>query len=215
MDSIIFNKIKSIIFFLIILCNFSYETTLNNPEDIITSSDPIYPIIIHSNNEIKIYTSGRKYTKEISSRIISDQGTFCSYSSPYTLISSNNELYIYWTNSRYLISLTNSNCESKDLGSLDLATNTKFVHYIEESSFEPLDKYIIGDKEEMTGLRCRVLENEIILYGKIENKDNIAFFFIEKNHTEITSISCGGVEDYMSCKKIENSLYICAFSCDN
>ena len=218
MDSIKSNIIKSIIYLLIFLFNFSSQTTIYNPEDIITSSDPIYPIIIHSNNEIKIYTSGRKYTKEISSKNILNQEDFCYYSSPYTLISSNNELYIYCTNSiysRYLISLTNSKCESKDLGSLDLATNKKFIHYIEESSFEPLDKYIIGEKEQMTGLRCRVLENEIILYGKIENKDNIAFSFIEKNYTEITSISCGGVEDYMSCKKIENSLYICAFSCDN
>jgi len=215
MDSLKLNKKKSIIFLLIFFCNFSYESNINNPEVIITSPNPIYPIIIHSNDEIKIYTSGRKYTKQISSSTISDQEAFCEYSSPYTLISSNNELYIYWTNSNYLISLTNSQCHSKDLGSLDLATNTKFVHYIEESKFEPLEKYTIGEKEEMTGLRCRVLENEIILYGKIENKDNIVFYFIEKNFTEITSISCGGVENYMSCKKIENSLYICAFSCDN
>ena len=129
MDNIKLNVIKSILFSLIFLYNFSYESIANNPEDIITSSDPIYPIIIYSNNEIKIYTSSKKYTKDLSSGIILDQGNFCNYSSPYTLFSSNNELYIYCTNanySRYLISLTNSECESKDLGSLVLA-NTKFV----------------------------------------------------------------------------------------
>ena len=53
----------------------------------------------------------------------------------------------------------------------------------------------------MSGLRCRVLENEIILYWKSKKKINIVYYFIEKNYTEIASISWGEVENYMSQKK--------------
>ena len=210
MNYIKFTQLKIILFFLIFLFSFANDSLINSPEFV---KDGEYPLVYTSNDKINIITSGKKYSQNLETREISGAQDFCEYSYPYMLISSENPLYIYDSNTKYLQSLINSDCYFKNLSSLELPTSNEFIGYIQETSFLPFEHYIIPSNVEITGLRCKTLDNEIIIYGIKTEEKKIYFSFVEKNYTKKIDIICPDIEEIMSCKKIINSLYICTIIC--
>ena len=102
MENKIIRKIKSIIKILVFLFILTNEVIINNPKPI---EDYYYyyttytnPLIYNSKEIIYIYFSGQFYTQNITTREVEYKSTFCSYSSPYLLIrtdDTNNPLYIF------------------------------------------------------------------------------------------------------------------------
>ena len=209
MGSLILTKIHFITFLLFILFNNTYQI-INNPQQILYEDFINYPIIYGSSEVINILLPEYKYSHNLSSKSMTQIDTFCNYSFPYMLI---NENYLYSKGNRYLISLSDSNCNSKNLGQLGLPSNSLFVDYINEETFSPSSHYGVAGIEEATGLRCQALEGEVIIYGK-DDTSKFIFSYIEKGKTLEFTLQ-NDFEDIFSCKRIVSSAYLCAFISGN
>ena len=205
-------EIKSIIFLVVILFIFTNETVINNPVLIKSLNNPI---LISSNTGVTIYSYGSKIWRNITSRINLYENNFCYYHTINTLIKTddpNNPYYLYSLNSDYFISLTTSNCTAKMVPRFEFPSSTSFISYIQENNFETSEFYEKNETKIVTGWRCRIPDNEIIIYGKFDSFALI-FNYIERNET--IKISTCQLEDIMSCKKMDSSLYLCALICGN
>ena len=183
---------------------------LNNPLELSISSNPI----LHNlTNEITIYSSDNKLIQNAITRETISSDSFCSLSDINTLIlnSETNNYYIYSLSSQYLISLSDNNCQSKLISDIDFSQTIEYLGNIYEGYFDPENFYEIGSVP-MTDLRCKQLDNEIIIYGKTDS--NAGFYFLEKDIMVNIGITCT-IEDIFYCNKVDNSLYICIFICSN
>ena len=167
MAFIILSKIYNIIIlFLLLLIN--TNQIINNPQLLLNNVNN--PLIYGSNNLLNIFFSGIKYSHDIATKNTTKIGSFCTYTSPFMLINeqgSKTPKYIYSSDSQYLISLSDSKCDSIDLGELPHPTSSSYVDYIIEQAFSPLNSYGLDTElEEATGLRCQSFDNEIIIFGK-------------------------------------------------
>ena len=210
------NSIIKILFFLFILTNGSI---INNPKPIEDYHyyDTIYtnPLIYNSKEIIYIYFSGQFYTQNITTREVEYKSTFCSYSSPYLLIrtdNTNNPLYIYSSGSQFLISISNNDCNSLNITDLEFPSDTSYINYMNETKYSPLENIPISNLDEITGLRCKSLNNEKIIYGK-DSSNKIIFTFIQKKVSE--ALTPCSMEDYITCNVIANSAYLCALICNS
>ena len=88
--------------------------------------------------------------------------------------------------------------------SITFPSSTIFIGYIKESNF--------GTAEAALECLCPIPTDEIIIYGK--SGSNIVFSFLKKSLSFSISVSTS-LEDKMSCKKINNSRYICAVIYEN
>ena len=227
MDSIKINKINNIIKILVFLFILTNEAIINNPKVI---EDYYYyyyynyynynitytnPLIYFSNEKINFYFSGQFYTQNITTREVRYISTFCNYSSPYLLIRTDDTskpLYIYSSGSQYLISISNRDCYSLNITGLEFPSETSYINYMNETGYSPLENTPIDGLDEITGLRCKSLNNEKIIYGKVSSNE-IIFTFIQKKVSETLS-SCS-MEDYITCNVIANSAYLCALICNS
>ena len=228
MDSIKISKINNIIQIFVFLFILTNEAIINNPKVI---EDYYYyyycyyyynynitytnPLIYNSNEKINIYFSGQFYTQNITTREVEYKSTFCSYSSPYLLIRTDDTskpLYIYSTGSQFLISISNRDCYSLNITGLEFPSETSYINYMNETGYSPLENTPIDGLDEITGLRCKSLNNEKIIYGKVSSNE-IIFTFIQKKVSEALS-SCS-MEDYITCNVIANSAYLCALICNS
>ena len=191
MENKIIRKIKSIIKILVFLFILTNEVIINNPKPI---EDYYYyyyttytnPLIYNSKEIIYIYFSGQFYTQNITTREVEYKSTFCSYSSPYLLIrtdDTNKPLYIYSLGSQYLISISNKDCNSLNITDLEFPSDTSYINYMNETKYTPLENIPISNIDEITGLRCKSLNNEKIIYGKV-SPNKIIFTFIQKKVSE-------------------------------
>ena len=202
-----------ILFFLFILKN---ETIISNPKVIMCDnyySSCVNPIVDHSNEMVNFYFSRYIVSQNITSREVITRRAFCRYNYPYILIRSedtSNALSIYSYQKDCLISITNNNCDFLNISDL-VPLGTIYSGYINETSFVPLGNYQIMETDEVTGLRCKSLDNEKILYGKESN--NIIFSFLKKK--EVMQLLTCDMEDYFICNQIINSVYLCAYICSN
>ena len=208
------NHVIIILLFLFILTK--NESIINNPIIIkgnIYSYNCINPIVVLSNEMLNFYCSGHILVQNITSRAVVDKGLFCTFYLPYILIRSeatNNELSIYSNSNDCLISITNNNCNYLNISTL-IPLETKYIGYINETSFTPQGKYQLLDTDEVTGLRCKS-NDEKILYGETESI-NIIFAFLDKKKI-IKLVTCE-MEDYIICNMLINSVYLCTFICNN
>ena len=214
MAFIILSKIYNIIIlFLLLLIN--TNQIINNPQLLLNNVNN--PLIYGSNNLLNIFFSGIKYSHDIATKNTTKIGSFCTYTSPFMLINeqgSKTPKYIYSSDSQYLISLSDSKCDSIDLGELPHPTSSSYVDYIIEQAFSPLNSYGLDTElEEATGLRCQSFDNEIIIFGKNDTSE-ISFSFTEKRHALTVSYLCE-IEDFISCKKVVSSVYLCAYICNS
>ena len=211
MDLINLSKIKQIVYLLFFHFILTNETILDNPKYISTNSEK--PFLYNRDEIMYMYYPIIKYTRNITSREIISSEEFCNYSDPYTFIIKDGEVepsYIYYKNGDNLISISDSNCNFKDISTLEFPTSTSFVDSITETSFIASESYDIDADDKITGLRCNVIDEEIIIYGK--TGFDIMFTFIKKNETMKISPVCD-MEDYFKCKRIKNSIYLCAYIC--
>ena len=185
--------------------------TLTNPLVMPFSSNPL---IYNTEEEIHFYFSNTKYIQNTITRDISSQEFSCSLSGINSLIQNElaHEYYIYTKSSEYLISITDNNCESKNISGIDFPENVNYIGNMFEGQFQPEEFYSIFGEERKTNLRCAQLNNEIIIYSKKDN--DIGFYFVENRNMLILSIICE-LEDFFSCEKMDNSLYICFYICNN
>ena len=185
--------------------------TLTNPLVMPFSSNPL---IYNTEEEIHFYFSNTKYIQNTITRDISSQEFSCSLSGINSLIQNElaHEYYIYTKSSEYLISITDNNCESKNISGIDFQENVNYIGNMFEGQFQPEEFYSIFGEERKTNLRCAQLNNEIIIYSKKDN--DIGFYFVENRNMLILSIICE-LEDFFSCEKMDNSLYICFYICNN
>jgi hypothetical protein len=123
-----------------------------------------------------------------------------------------NKYYLYSQSSKYIISITDNDCQSKQISNTEIFQNTEYIGNIFEGEFNPLEFYSLGSSQSKIYLRCTQLSNEIIMYGKIDN--DVGFYFLEKDLMLNLGINCD-VEDSFYCKKIDNSVYICVYLCNN
>ena len=215
MDLMGLTKINNFIYFLFFLIALTSETIINNPKLIITSEDN--PFIYNINEIMYMYYPQMKITRNITSKEIISSGTFCLYSAPYTFIIKDDEVapsYIYYKSSDNLISvsLSDSNCITKNITSLEFPSSTSFIGSITESRFVSSEAYDIEDNDKITGVRCDAYDEEIIIYGKTDSF--LVFTFIVKNETAKIVPTCNMEEDF-KCIKIKNSVYLCAYICSD
>ena len=195
-------RIIKIFFILNILFLLSKEEIINNP---IKISDYSNPIILTTSTQYVIYTSGQRITinKEIGE--IESTTSFYTYNKPYVLcIDESNNFYIY-SYSKNLFQFYPS-YSSFSLNSVDFPTSTKYVGYLEE---EGTDSASFLDK---IGARCKIKENEIVIYGK---KENYIIFSYIKGKTDISLSISSNLEDQISCKKLSSCQYICGLIYNN
>ena len=210
MANLNFHFIHLFIFYLLSLLILIQSDILNNPLLMPFSSNPF---VYNTADEIQFYLGSEKYVQDPTSRDISSPESFCPLSEINTLIlnEEDNKYYIYTSSSQYLISLSDNNCQSKDISNIQLPQDNKYIGSIFEGEFSPEIFYTISSQPKIK-LRCKQLANEIILYGKIEN--DIIFYFVEQQNSIVLGINCE-IEDYFSCRKIDNSVYICIYICIN
>ena len=177
---------------------------INNP---IKISDNPNPIILQSETEYAVITSGEKTIIDKETGIILSKTIFINYNKPYVLCTdqSNNDFIFSQNNPNntyYKISWNNSHEIS--LPSINYPNNDYYVGYMKESEYENITTDFIQ--------KCEIPKNEIIIYGR-KNTKFISFSFIVKQmHFEIDS-GCS-IKDKISCKRGDNAEYICAVACN-
>ena len=178
---------------------------LDNPLLIMSSTSSF--TINDSNNLLQFYSSNKKWTQDAKTREISSSSDFCSLSNINSLIlnKETNQYYLYSQGSQYLISLSDDNCQSKSISNIGISETVEFIGSIYEGEFINNDE---GNAK--INLRCSLLSNEIIIYGKSDTKIN--FYYVEKKINIQLDTSCS-IEDNFRCIKIDNSVYICAYIC--
>ena len=186
MDYIKNIEIKSVLYIIFFLIYFTNGLITNNPGFIRELTDPI---LRHTEDYTVIYTHGQMTYRNITTRQnkYTNYNSNCSYYSPYVIIkdeNTNEPLYIYSLNSNYSVSFSPSNpkCEAKTVPELDFPETTTYIDYIQESSFEPELFYQKNNNEEFTGWRCKLLEDELLIYGKKDSSKLSFNFFKKKNH---------------------------------
>ena len=202
--------IWNIIYLLLNLLLPTGEEPLTNPYLMPFSSNPF---IFNTEEQIQFYFTNTKYTQDPSTREISQQD-FCSITNVNTLILNDvtNKYYLYSQSSQYIISITDNNCQSKAISDTEIFQDTGYICNIFEGEFNPLDFYSLGADQSKIYLRCAQSTNEIIIYGKINN--DAGFYFLEQAFMLNLGISCE-IEDYFFCKKLDHSVYICVYLCNN
>jgi len=206
-----FVYIWDIIYLLQNLLFLTGEELLNNPYLMSFSSNPF---IFNTEEQIQFYFSNQKYSQDPSTREMSSQEDFCTITDVNTLIlnEETNKYYLYTKSSQYIISITDNDCQSKQISNTEIFQNTEYIGNIFEGVFNPLEFYSLGSSQSKIYLRCTQLSNEIIIYGKIDN--DVGFYFLEKDLMLNLGINCD-VEDSFYCNKIDNSVYICVYLCNN
>ena len=201
------NEIQTKLFLIIIIILFllSKGEIMNNP---IKISDHSNPMILQSTAKYYIFTSGELIIINQESGLIESNSTFPYYSSPNLLIiDQSNNYFIFSRNKEekkcYIISL---NGQSLNFPSYTFSNSDKFIGYIKESEYHP-GSFI-------SGCRCDIPENEIIIYGK-NNTNSIVFTYIYKNLAYSISMDTDNFEDKIICKSDTSSEYICALVIDS
>ena len=88
---------------------------------------------------------------------------------------------------------------------LNISSNN-FIGSIYEGEFIPENFYQLSGSQSKKNLRCKQLNNEIILYGKIE--EDAGFYFMKKNLMVNLGIYCS-IKDIFYCNKIDNGIEKC------
>ena len=193
-------KILVIILCLNLLTN---EEIINNPVKI---SDNPNPIILYSDQNYYIYTSGEvivvnKETGEVESR-----NTFATYTKPFiSPRDESNNVYIYSKNLFYKIT-SGAGYSTITLPNIDYPNNNYFIGYIKEIEYEGPT---IAESA-LIGHRCKINKNEIIIYGKA-SANSILFSYILNQNSDSFSINTENeIEEQISCKSFQSAEYICA-----
>ena len=211
-------EIKSVIFYIIFLVSLTNGQFMTNPQLIMELEEPI--LVEENGNPIIYYPEYSIYRNITTRQNIIIKVPFCNYTAPYVIIrnkETNQPLYIYSMNTNYFLPFTASfdstrGCVGQLVPSFQFSESVTYLDYIQESHFDPKNFYEQENNEELTGCRCKVLEDEIIIYGKKESS-KLSFNFLSKNETQIITIC--DFEDYLSCHKVDHSLYMCAVTCNN
>ena len=210
-----FIYIRYIIYHLVILLISAESQILDNPY--LVDFSPNYAIY-NKDNDIIIHSDEKKYTQNAITREISSTEFICPITEVNTIIQNPdlNKNYIYSLSSQYLISITDSdsNCDLTNINDLNInfLSSNNFIGSIYEGEFIPENFYQLSGSQSKKNLRCKQLNNEIILYGKIE--EDAGFYFMKKNLMVNLGIYCS-IEDIFYCNKIDNSIYMCVYLCNN
>ena len=192
-------KLSKTLFIMFLLINSIKEEIINNP---IKISDHPNPIILHTQTQYYIYTSGECIITNRENGEIESKNTFGSYSKPFVLCrDESGNFFIYAKNLYYqIISCT---YYIKTLPSINYPNNQNFIGYIQESEYTPTTLELI-----LPNHKCKIEQNEVIIYGK-KDSNYIMFSFITRKYSGSFSVYTG-IEDHISCKSLENSEYLCA-----
>ena len=209
MDTFFFTYMWMIIYYFLNLCIQIKAEIQNNPVLLPFSNNPF---LYNSLEDIQFYIENQKYVQNPTSREVSSPISFCPLTEINTLIlnEETNKYYIYTQSSQYLISISDSNCQSKDISQMQFPETNKYYGSIFEGEFNPSYFYVSSSGQSKTNLRCQQLNNEIIIYSKTEN--DIGFYYVENKKTVNLDINCD-IDDYFSCSKIDNSVYFCIYLC--
>ena len=198
--------IQKILFLINILFPSSKEEVINNP---IKISDHSYPIILQTDTQYYILTSGEKIFVEKETGEIKSNSSFISFSFPYVLCQTQSNIYYFFTknlnNYNYYL-ITINGYEDATLTSNIFPTSNIYLGYIKETKYE----YEVSSL--VAGRRCDISENEIIIYGKKNQNILILSYIIMAKNYPIT-IVCN-FDDKLICKMHINAEYICALSCN-
>ena len=193
------NKIMNIFFILNILLILSKEEIINNPILLSENEKPLF--IKATSGTYYIYTSGELITIKVTGEITTQ--TFPVYGYPYIWISSEgNNYYIYSPGAMYKIKLgsTINPYTAYTLPSITYPGSVNFVGSMSETENTSNNNY---------DCICPIENEEIIIYGKIGQKD-IIFSFLKKSTSYRITVGSTSIEDKMACKQVENGQYLCA-----
>jgi len=192
-----------IIFISIFLFFKSKEEIINNPVKI---SDTSNPIVIQKDSKYCVFTSKLNIIINKETGLIESTNSIAEYNRPYVLcIDESNNYFLYAKYKYYsIIPPSTFSTISLSISSSNLPSSSIYVGYIREKEYA--GKNITDFSVE--GCRCKIYKDDIIIYGKNDEK---IFFASIQNKKALGKIEISNdLEDQMSCKMIISAEYLCS-----
>ena len=191
-------------FYYYILFYLSKEIIINNPLKLDKESNPVNYIIIYQSDTAEI----QKETETVLLNIIKDFNKFIHHSyifsqSLFIFSDESNNYYLFIEYNFFQLILSNENEIQSLSNKKTFPNNIQFMGYIK--LFEHS-----GEMPQIGG-KCKIPQNEIVLYGKtIQNI--IYFYFISEDNQKnpnVFTASFGMIEGTINCKLIKENVFIC------
>jgi hypothetical protein len=193
------------IIILLLFYLFKEEEIINNP--IIISDNP-NPLVLTYNDKYIILTSGQSAVVNKETGISESNYDFCEYSSPYVLGSTESGINFIYSSQKLCLFTPPNIFQTYTDNSLVYSDSSKYIGYIPESKYK-------GNENKYMYCRCEMKMDEILIYGKKGNNKVVFTYSYKLNTYQEIEIDCStNIEDKLVCKKLLNSFYSCAITCN-